>query len=245
MALSDTLFSVETRHNQDAGYSTAVVTLAPPGLRKKPTEESGEAFENRRSRFFAIMAERTETLRTLSQRTALIPQLITAPIRGSGLAQFTQAVDENDPPLAEDQQRLLLIAADLAEGLAVVHAHEQVHLGIFPATLRFGPTRTTVCGIGADLRETAPENHTFADLGDPRFSPPELFDKSLRAQVGPWSDIYQLSATFYCLAVGAPPPSFPERITDKAGTSERIRTALDESSHLEGTGLGDAVAAGL
>ncbi|MBA4053067.1 MAG: hypothetical protein C0472_14555 [Erythrobacter sp.] len=245
MNASADFLSVQFIGNVDETLQTSLVTLAPPSLNAPTGGESEEAFEDRRTRFAALVKARTDVLRRFSQTVPLIPRLIAASQARSGTASFAQML----PAAADDpevgREGLLRVAADLAEGLGALHAAGECHLGILPELLRYDGTRTYLCGIGADLRALLPASFSHADLGDPGFFPPELFDSSMQSKVGPWSDVYQMSATLYRLAIGHQPPSLMERMVDPAGTLARIRAELEGAPAVAGTGLAEAIAAGL
>jgi hypothetical protein len=231
--------------NLDEALQTSLVTLAPPSLSAPTDGESAEAFADRRARFAALIAARTEVLRRFSQTVPLIPTVIAASPPRAGSGSFAQVLPATARDADASREGLLRVAADLAEGLGTFHDAGEYHLGVLPELLRDDGARTYLCGIGADLRSLLPARFSHADLGDPRFFPPELFDGSMASKVGPWSDVYQMSATLHDLALGHPPPGLIERIADPAGTLARIRAELDTAPALAGTGMAAAIAAGL
>lgn len=229
----------------DEALQTSVVTLAPPSLGAPAEGESEEAFEDRRKRFAALVKARTDLLKRFSQTVPLIPKLIAASPPRPGTGSYAQVLPSAASELGPSAEGLLRLAADLAEGLGVLHAAGECHLGILPDLLRQDHAHTYLCGIGADLRSLLAASFSPADLGDPGFFPPELFDSSMESKVGPWSDVYQMSATLYCLALGHPPPSLMQRIAAPAATLAQIRAELDAATAIAGTGLAQAIAKGL
>ena len=229
----------------DETLQTSLVTLAPPSLSAPAAGESEEAFEARRTNFAALVKARTDVLRRFSQSVPLIPKLINASPPRSGTGSYAQVLPAAAGDVDTSREGLLRVAADLAGGLGELHTAGECHLGILPDLLRQDAAQTYLCGIGADLRPLIPASFSHADLGDPGFFPPELFDSSMESKVGPWSDVYQMSAALFCLAIGRPPPSLMERMVDPAGTLARIRGALNGAAAIAGTGLAEAIAAGL
>jgi len=48
----------------------------------------------------------------------------------------------------------------------------------------------------------------------PGYAPPEQYFSDSRQ--GPWTDVYALSATFYCAVTGRPPPDSTKRVQQDA-----------------------------
>jgi len=145
--------------------------------------------------------------------------------------------------------RVLALATELAEALAVVHAAGLVHRDIKPANLMVAHTagadvlklvdfgiarpqaRAHVQTVGANLTVEG------AILGSfPYMAPEQLAAGSQRpsaSTLGPWTDVYAAGATLFELAVGRPPfpgPTAPAYVHQHLTSPvPRLTDYLDES----------------
>ena len=100
------------------------------------------------------------------------------------------------------QERALDYLRQSLDVLDYIHERFIYHRDIKPANLMLNPQgRLVVIDFGLARNFAADFQHTI--MGTKCFYPPEQMDKE--APHGPWSDIYALGATFYCLLLGEPP----------------------------------------
>lgn len=111
--------------------------------------------------------------------------------------------------------------AQLLNGLREVHTSKLLHLDIKPANvfvrtdgspllIDFGAARQTLSREGVKL----PPTYT------PGFAAPEQYAR--RGELGPWTDIYSVGATFYaCLAGAAPQPAHVRLQKDELVPAQR------------------------
>ena len=86
--------------------------------------------------------------------------------------------------------------------LDYIHERFIYHRDIKPANLMLTPEgKIVLIDFGLARNFAADFQHTV--MGTKCFYPPEQMDKD--ASHGPWTDIYALGATFYCLLLGEPP----------------------------------------
>lgn len=111
-----------------------------------------------------------------------------------------------------------LIPADQAEGLLVYvldilqHLHDQkiYHCDIKPGNIFIMPDgMPKLIDFGA-VRSKELQHQGLVQI-TPGYTPPEFYPGSLR-ELGPWSDIYELGATFYELLTGNVPEPSDKRV---------------------------------
>ncbi|MCA8922293.1 MAG: serine/threonine protein kinase, partial [Planctomycetes bacterium] len=115
-------------------------------------------------------------------------------------------IDDEGPLRPRDAAEL---AQRLADGLAYAHEHGVLHRDVKPDNVlldRSGAPRLTDFGLArrTDLEETR-LSKSGALLGTPGFWAPE--QAGGKQGIGPWTDVYGLGATLYCMLTGLPPLS--------------------------------------
>ncbi len=97
------------------------------------------------------------------------------------------------------------------QALSVLHAHGLIHRDISPSNIMVLPDGTAkLLDFGASkVIDTATEASRSICL-KPGYSPEEQYRS--RGELGPWTDVYALSATMYHMLVGFPPDDSLQRI---------------------------------
>lgn len=108
------------------------------------------------------------------------------------------------------EQEALAIIRPVLRGLKAVHNKGLLHLDIKPENIFLadiedepGP-RPVLLDFGAARRSAAEVSHSLQNVLTPHYAPWEQYRKN--GEVGPWSDIYALSATLYVLLGRKLPP---------------------------------------
>ncbi len=114
---------------------------------------------------------------------------------------------------AEDIRGNLEILLEVANAIAFAHSRGIIHRDIKPQNVMIGEYGETLVGdwgLAVAIRPLGPQSKVL-DLsqvvitcGTPAFMPPEIASDQ-RDWVGPWSDVYELGATLYCILYGTPP----------------------------------------
>lgn len=155
--------------------------------------------------------------------------------------QFFQPVTTALPPPA-----VARVATALAEALSALHQRGCLHLDVCPDLIARDGGTARLCGLGFPLREWASPGKPGNFLARMETAPPEMADLSRRSLLGPWTDIFQASATLFWLATGAPPPDYRARAAMPEKGRPAIRAALAESGlAAEWPQLAEAIALGL
>lgn len=113
------------------------------------------------------------------------------------------------PRLSIDQALALLLP--VMDALQAVHASGLLHRDISPDNL-FLPNGkpTKLIDFGAARSALSQHNCSLSVVVKPGFAPEEQY--RTRGEQGPWTDIYALGATLYCLLTGERPPPAPDRL---------------------------------
>ncbi|HSI01672.1 MAG TPA: protein kinase [Reyranella sp.] len=107
------------------------------------------------------------------------------------------------------------IVFPLLDGLEEVHAATFLHRDIKPANIMLDARgQPTLIDFGASRAAMADRSTTMTAIFTPGYAAAEQFIAS--SKLGPWTDIYGLSATLYHAITGRIPPSAVERILDDA-----------------------------
>lgn len=146
-------------------------------------------------------------------------------------------------------ESLPIFAKALAVACHRLHQLGALHLDLHPDVIGIDAEQEIVLlGAGVDIRaEVAAIATDNSSLARPGFAAPELWDGSGLSPLGPWTDVYGLSATFYACATRAPPPDFRQRAADPTAAETMLAT-LDEAlapAGEEGRALARAIVAGL
>jgi serine/threonine-protein kinase len=128
-----------------------------------------------------------------------IPYVVLAYVEGSSLAQRLRAGGRFEGPA-----EAVVLARQLAEGLAAVHAHGLVHRDVKPANVLIDSRSTpllTDFGLARSSGE-ARLTQTGVIAGTPAYMSPE---QARGEEVGPASDLYSLGIVLYEMLVGTVP----------------------------------------
>lgn len=138
------------------------------------------------------------------------------------------------------------VARVLAMALQGYHDRGCLHLDVCPDLMSDRAGSPRLCGLGLPLREWATGPVATNVLVRIETAPPELADISRRSKLGPWTDIFQASATLYWLATGTPPPDYRARAKLDGKGVPQISAALWECGLAKALPeLAGAIAAGL
>ena len=131
-------------------------------------------------------------------------------IKGKNLNSFADEMTKKVPyRLAKN------FVVQIALALSEVHTHGMIHSDISPVNVlvnEYGDVKLIDFGASRRFLEKDSENITVQLK--PGFAPPELYLGS-KLPLGPWTDVYELAATFYRLITGEVPPTAEERNTGK------------------------------
>jgi hypothetical protein len=112
--------------------------------------------------------------------------------------------------MPRDVEGVLQAIDRVSQSLQRLHREGAIHGDVHPdfVDLRLG-TRCLI-GVGVDVRALGADLGSNDGLGRRGYSPPELWDASGGAPLGPWTDIHALGATLYSCLTGSIPPDFRE-----------------------------------
>eukprot|EP00667_Euglena_gracilis_P009447 EG_transcript_9604 len=133
--------------------------------------------------------------------------LVSEYVAGGTLMQLDSAGCALTAPLGEDRCRRYLEQA--AAGLDFLHCNDVTHGSLKPSNLLLDPSSDTVrlADFGGGLLSTIPDDTAE---GLPFFLPPEAC-KARPLRPSRPADLWQLGATFFCLAAGHAPFRAPDR----------------------------------
>lgn len=151
-------------------------------------------------------------------------------VSGQNLESWLKKLDR--PPSQEELDDLL---GPLLDALEVVHADGIVHRDIKPENIyiRASDSAPVLLDFGAARQSLGQHSRATAAFVSPGFSPPESYQNDPK-ELGPWTDIYGLSATLYRAVAGKAPAQVLARIdegthaplTDVADTNSGYRTGF-------------------
>jgi len=154
--------------------------------------------------------------------------MVMALIEGETLAKRLLREQRLTPEAVE---RLLFA---LLDGLEEIHAASFLHRDIKPANIMVDPRgRPVLIDFGASRAAMAERSTTLTAIFTPGYAAAEQFTA---ANLGPWTDIYGLAATFYHAITGRIPPSAIERI---------LKDAWEPLGALQPPGFAPALLAGI
>ena len=95
------------------------------------------------------------------------------------------------------------------DALREVHTHKLLHLDLKPANIYLRSDGTPILlDFGAARQILQTDLSTLHPMYTSGFAAPELYTKK---EMGPWTDIYSISASMFNCMVGLPPQSARER----------------------------------
>ena len=104
-----------------------------------------------------------------------------------------------------DEQRLLGLLLPVLDGLDKIHAQGFIHRDIKPANIFISTDGSPVLiDFGSARQAIGEQTRTMTSLVTPGYAPFEQYHDADGKQ-GPWTDIYALGATCYCMLTGKPP----------------------------------------
>lgn len=151
-------------------------------------------------------------------------------VKGTSLAEQVR-----QQPLSETEARDVIM--QVLDALKTIHANGLYHLDIKPGNImRDTDGHCTLIDFGASKQLTAEERSTYSSslmAYTPGYAAIEQIAQQTK-NIGPWTDIYALGATFYCLLTGKRPPEVDaddtapdgRQFSYPAGVSERSRCAI-------------------
>lgn len=132
------------------------------------------------------------------------PYLVMEYIPGQTLAELIQA------NLVPEAQAIAYIR-QIGDALSILHQKGLLHLDVRPENiiLRQDTDRLVLCEFGITSQLTLGVRQTHASLIAAGYSAPEQYIS--KGQLSQATDVYSLTATFYCLLTGTPPLPAPVR----------------------------------
>ena len=111
-------------------------------------------------------------------------------------------------------QECMNLMTPVIQGLSEVHRNGIVHRDISPDNLMLRENRTLVLlDLGAAKDMTSGGGQSSQIVAKAGFSPPEQYVSG--GNIGPWTDVYAMSATIYYCLTGKLPPTSVERFTGR------------------------------
>ena len=132
------------------------------------------------------------------------PYLVMEYIPGQTLAELIQA------NLVPEAQAITYIR-QIGDALSILHQKGLLHLDVRPENiiLRQDTDKLVLCEFGITSQLTLGVRQTHASLIAAGYSAPEQYVS--KGQLSQATDVYSLTATFYCLLTGTPPLPAPVR----------------------------------
>ena len=120
-------------------------------------------------------------------------------------------VDKIDKNKHMDEGELKEIVSSLVRGLQLVHNDGILHRDIKPENIMFRKNGSPVLiDFGAARQAIGVKSRKVTTIITPGFAPLEQY--SSKGSIGPWSDIYSLSAVAYMCLTGKRPPDIMNRL---------------------------------
>lgn len=114
-----------------------------------------------------------------------------------------------------DYRRALSILMPIMKALHSVHELGLIHRDISPDNIFMSNSGgAKLLDFGAAREATGDAGAGLTVILKPGYAPPEQYFSDSRQ--GPWTDVYALSATFYCAVTGRPPPDSTKRVQQDA-----------------------------
>ncbi|MEM9027570.1 MAG: serine/threonine-protein kinase [Pseudomonadota bacterium] len=142
-------------------------------------------------------------------------------VEGDNLESWLKALGR--PPTQDEIDRILEL---LLNALETVHQADIVHRDVKPDNvyIRAADGVPLLLDFGAARQELGQHTRRTAAFVSAGYSPPESHDADASV-LGPWTDIYGLSATLYRALVGRPPRQSVARMADTTQLS--IKSAIE------------------
>ena len=138
-----------------------------------------------------------------------------------------------DKPMGEEEVKLIISA--ITCGLQLVHNAGILHRDIKPDNIMFRLDGSPVLiDFGAARQAIGEKNRKITTIVTPGYAPLEQY--SSKGSIGPWSDIYSLSAVAYLCLIGKRPPNIMNRLHDD--TIINLNNELGPSDFLKSVDLG-------
>ncbi|MFT4928072.1 MAG: serine/threonine protein kinase [Phenylobacterium sp.] len=126
-------------------------------------------------------------------------------------AEKTAKTDDTVVIMRESKVRH--IVSSIMQGLQTVHDSGVLHRDIKPHNIMFRQDRTPVLiDFGAARQALGEKSRSLTSIVTPGYAPLEQY--SSKAKLGPWTDIYALSAVAYICLTGKKPDEATDRIID-------------------------------
>ena len=109
-----------------------------------------------------------------------------------------------------DQASLMAVVSPILSGLEEVHAHGLLHRDIKPENILIDKRGQPVLIDFGSARESVGKTMTMTSIVTHGYSPIEQYQT--KGRMGPWTDIYAMSAVVYRAMTGHKPPIAVERI---------------------------------
>src|SRR5262249_25398678 len=189
---------------------TRAVRRGPPTARPRSAAHA-EQFAWGRERFL----EEARTLARLERTPAIVRVYDFLEANGTAYMVMALVEGENLNKRLLREGRLTPEAVDrlifpLLDGLEEIHGIGFLHRDIKPANIMVDARgRPTLIDFGAARAAMAGRSTTMTAIFTPGYAAAEQYTS---AELGPWTDIYGLSATLYHAIAGKIPPSAVERI---------------------------------
>lgn len=199
-------------------FPVSLVSRVPGSCNVVPyTDEHGQHFSNGIGKFLeeARVLARLRDIKEIVGvqdyfETNATAYLVMELLQGRTLKKYLA-----DTGGAVEFRRALAILMPIMKALHAVHETGLVHRDISPDNIFITATgERKLLDFGAARQAIGESAGLMTVILKPGYAPPEQYFQDSRQ--GPWSDVYALAATLYCLITGKPPPDATRRLQDDA-----------------------------